>query len=215
VIPALNEAATIGAIVTQASRYGTPIVVDDGSIDATGALAQAAGASTVRHETSRGYDEALNSGFAHADRVGCDYAVTMDADGQHDPATIARFVDALNGGADVVIGIRDRRQRLAEHVFAWIARAKWGIRDPLCGIKAYRMEVYRQLGHFDASGSVGTELSIFAAKTGRRIAQLPVKTGDRDGRPRFGRNYSANKRILRALWVSLAGASAVNRQTLH
>ena len=206
VIPALNEAATIATVVADACRYGTAIVVDDGSTDSTGALARDAGAAVVRHETSRGYDAAIDSGFAHADRSACEYVITIDADGQHDPATVPRFIQKLDDGYDVVIGIRDRRQRIAEHLFAWVARAKWGIHDPLCGIKAYRIGVYRQLGHFDASSSIGTELAIYAAKSGRRIAQLPIKTRDRAGEPRFGRTYSANKRILRALWLSLAAA---------
>jgi glycosyltransferase involved in cell wall biosynthesis len=200
VIPALNEAATIAAVVSNACQYGMPIVVDDGSSDKTGELAATAGATVVRHEVNRGYDQALNSGFARADELGCEYVVTMDADGQHDPAILAPFIRALDEGADVVVGIRDHHQRLAEHIFAWLGFAKWGIRDPLCGMKAYRIIVYKTLGHFDSNGSIGTELAIYAAKSGRNIAQLPVKTRERFDAPRFGRRFSANMRLLRALW---------------
>jgi glycosyltransferase involved in cell wall biosynthesis len=63
IIPALNEANTIAAIVTGAANYGLPIVVDDGSSDETGAFAAAAGAAVVRIDTNVGYDEALNLGF--------------------------------------------------------------------------------------------------------------------------------------------------------
>jgi glycosyltransferase involved in cell wall biosynthesis len=208
VIPTLNEARTIERIVAAARLFGVPIVVDDGSGDATGELARAAGASVVTHAVNRGYDGALNSGFEHAARVGCEYAITMDADGQHDPAILGQFISALDAGADVVIGVRDRRQRIAEHVFAWVAYVKWGVRDPLCGMKGYRMSVYRELGHFDRCNSIGTELAIYAAKSGRRIAQLPVKTRDRDDEPRFGRRFSANRRILRALLLSLSATPA-------
>ncbi len=203
VIPALNEAATIVGVASSASQYGMPIVVDDGSSDETSDLAKAANARVVRHDTSRGYDQALNSGFARASELGCEYVVTMDADGQHDPTVLSSFIQALDAGADVVVGIRDRRQRLAEHVFSWVSSAKWGIRDPLCGMKAYRLGVYKGLGHFDSYGSIGTELAIYAAKRGKKIAQLPVKTRERSGEPRFGRRYSANRKILRALWLSL------------
>ena len=203
VIPALNEAKTIGSLVANASQCGIPIVVDDGSSDETGELATAAGASVVGHDFNRGYDQALNSGFARAEELGCEYVVTMDADGQHDPTILVSFIQALDDGADVVVGIRDRRQRVAEHIFAWVGSVKWGIRDPLCGMKAYRIGVYRELGHFDSSCSIGTELAIFAAKRGRKIAQLAVKTRERNDVPRFGTRYSANKRILRALWLGL------------
>ena len=203
VIPALNEAETIGLVVANASKYGIPIVVDDGSRDETGELAAAAGATVVKHAINRGYDEAINSGFVRAEKLGCEFVITMDADGQHDPTTLITFTQALDGGGDVVVGIRDRRQRLAEHIFAWVATAKWGIRDPLCGMKAYRIGIYQELGHFDSSNSIGTELAIHAAKTGRKIAQVAVKTCERSDEPRFGKRYSANVRILRALWRSL------------
>lgn len=200
VIPALNEATTIGSVVSKASQYGVPIVVDDGSGDETGKLAERSGAKVVRHDINHGYDQALNSGFACAAELGCEYVVTMDADGQHDPAVLLSFMQALDDGADVVVGIRDHRQRLAEHIFAWVASAKWGIRDPLCGMKAYRIGVYKGLGHFDSYGSIGTELIIHAAKNGKHIVQLAVKTHERTDAPRFGRRYSANMRILGALW---------------
>ena len=203
VIPALNEMATIGAVVSSASQYGAPIVVDDGSSDETGALSIAAGASVVKHDVNRGYDQALNSGFVRAHELGCEYVVTMDADGQHEPAILSVFIRALDDGADVVIGIRDRRQRLAEHIFAWVGFITWGIRDSLCGMKAYRIGIYRELGHFDSYNSIGTELAIFAAKSGKKIVQLPIKTRERLDEPRFGRIYSANMRIVHALWHAL------------
>ena len=199
VIPALNEANTIGSVVTSAARYGVAIVVDDGSFDGTGAIAEAAGAVVVRHDGNRGYDQALNSGFARAAAAGCGWVITMDADGQHDPTVLQAFIEALESGADVVAGARDRRQRLGEHIFAWVAAIKWGIQDPLCGMKGYRIEVYNELGHFDSYDSIGTELAIYAAKTRKRILEVPVRTRDRVDVPRFGRRYSANVRILRAL----------------
>ncbi len=203
VIPAFNEAATIADVVTKACSYGMPVVVDDGSSDNTSELAVNAGAVAVRHARNLGYDSALNSGFNRAVQLGCAYIVTMDADGQHDPLLLVSFLNALDQGADVVIGVRDRRQRLGEVLFAWIAKWKWGIDDPLCGMKAYRAIVFSELGHFDSYGSIGTELAIFAVRRGSRIVQLPVKTRDRADQPRFGRRFAANRRILRALWIGL------------
>ena len=204
VIPAINEEATIAQVVTGAALFGRPIVVDDGSRDATGAKAVAAGAEVVRHSVCRGYDKALNSGFQRASEIGCEYVITMDADGQHDPGILGAFIRALDEGADTVIGIRDRRQRWGEHIFAWVGSMKWSIRDPLCGMKGYRIQTYRELGHFDSYDSIGTELAIYAAKSGKKIVQLPVMTRDRADQARFGRRYSANKRIIRALCSGLA-----------
>ncbi|MEO6923291.1 MAG: glycosyltransferase family 2 protein, partial [Bryocella sp.] len=163
VIPAWNESATIADVVRSARAYGLPIVVDDGSTDETAALAREAGAEVISHEQNRGYDGALNSGFQRASELECEIIVTADADGQHDPMLITKFVDAIDRGADVVIGIRSRKQRFAEHLFALYTRIRYGIEDPLCGMKAYRKFVYDALGHFDSHGLVGTELALFAA----------------------------------------------------
>ncbi len=201
IIPAFNEAATIGNVVAAALTYGCAIVVDDGSRDETAAVAKMNGADVVIHPVNRGYDNALNSGFRRAAELGCLYAVTLDADGQHNPDLIAKFFTALEQGNDVVIGIRDRRQRFAEHIFAWVTNSLWGVKDPLCGMKGYRMNVYDRLGHFDSFGSIGTELALFAARNGLRVAQITIPTFDRIGSSRFGSVVSANYRILRALFL--------------
>lgn len=202
VIPAFNEAATIGTIVSHATKYGTVIVVDDGSIDNTGNLAAASGANVVTHNTNYGYDAALNSGFAKANDMGCDVVISMDADGQHDTSLLYSFIRIMDEGADLVIGIRDKRQRLAEYVFAWISSIKWGVSDPLCGMKAYRMSLYGELGYFDSYGSIGTELFIYAADAEKKIVQIPIKVVARHDAPRFGRRISSNLLILRALWLA-------------
>ncbi len=203
VIPAFNEAETISQVVQAAERYGICVVVDDGSSDDTASRARAAGATVVCHSKNLGYDAALNTGFKKAAETGCRGIVTLDADGQHNPELIEKFIAALNSGAAVVVGVRDRRQRLAEHVFAWYTRLRFNIADPLCGLKAYSIEVYRELGYFDAYLSIGTELMLFAARKGFPIANIAFEVRDRLGRPRFGQKLAANWKIFRALALSL------------
>lgn len=202
VIPALNESATIADIVEAAGRYGVPIVVNDGSTDDTAELAKQAGAVVVSHDRNRGYDTALNSGFKKAVALGSEVIITVDADGQHDPSLLQKFIDQIEAGADVVVGIRSRRQRFAEHIFAWYASLRFGIEDPLCGMKAYRMAVYQALGHFDSYGSIGTELAIFASKKGCRLSQIPFEVRERKDQSRFGQALVGNCRIIRAIALS-------------
>ena len=205
VIPALNEEATIAEVVRAAVDFGTPVVVDDGSQDHTAENARVAGADVVVHKDNEGYDAALCSGFARAAEIGFDYALTMDADGQHDPSVLKLFIAALENGADVVAGIRDQRQRLAEYLFAWFANLRWCLKDPLCGLKAYKMDIYIEIGHFDSYQSIGTEMLIYAARHKKRIDQLPVKTRQRIDTPRFGNHLRSNLRIMRALWIVALG----------
>jgi glycosyltransferase involved in cell wall biosynthesis len=202
VIPALNESATITAIVKEVGKYGVPIVVDDGSTDNTARLALESRAVVIVHEKNRGYEAALNSGFEKAAEFGCEIIITLDADGQHDPLLIKKFIDAIDKGADVVAGIRSSRQRFAEHLFAFYTNIRFGIKDPLCGMKAYRTVVYKKLGHFDSRGSVGTELLIFAANQGYRLDQISFKIRERKGHSRFGQFIKGNYKIVRAMLLT-------------
>jgi glycosyltransferase involved in cell wall biosynthesis len=204
VIPAYNEQDTIGQVVSRASAHGVPIVVDDASKDDTKANAEHSGAIVIRHEQNRGYDGALNSGFAAASERDFEFIITMDADGQHDESLIERFLSLLAESADIVVGVRPSRARLSERVFCFVTRKLYGIRDPLCGMKGYRMELYRALGHFDSYGSIGTELTIFAAKHKYRIKQIDVPIARREaGSTRFGRSLKAEWKIFRALLKGL------------
>jgi glycosyltransferase involved in cell wall biosynthesis len=203
VIPALNEAASIDAVVRQSSAFGIPIVVDDGSTDDTAEIAVAAGALVIRHKSNQGYDASLNSGFQRADDIDAEFVVTIDADGQHDPLLIEKCLELLNTGADIVVGVRNRHQRLAEVCFSYVTRVLYGLRDPLCGFKGYRISIYRRLGHFDSYNSIGTELALFAVRNKCKLTQLPVRVRERIGKPRFGQGWSANYKIFRAMFKHL------------
>lgn len=203
VIPALNESTTIQSVVEAVSVYGVPIVVDDGSSDDTASLAGLAGGVVVSHPANRGYDEALNSGFKKALEMRAEVIITVDGDGQHAPTLLQAFIDQIDAGADVVIGIRSKRQRWAEDLFAGYTSLRFGIKDPLCGMKAYRARIYSALGHFDSYASIGTELMLFAAMKGYRFSQIRFDVRERSGSSRFGQALDGNYKICRALLLSV------------
>jgi glycosyltransferase involved in cell wall biosynthesis len=107
VIPAYNEASVIGEVLDRVRGHVDEIiVVNDGSSDRTGEIASGRGVVVVHHVINRGLGASLGTGFAAAHRRGADVVITLDADGQHDPAEIPKFVEAINGGADFVVGSR-------------------------------------------------------------------------------------------------------------
>jgi len=203
IIPALNEADTIAPVLEEVRAFGQPIVVDDGSTDDTAELSRSLGADVVTHEVNQGYDGALSSGFARADALGFEYAITIDADGQLPGNLIPEFVKRLDDGADLVVGIRDFVPRVSELAFQIMARKFYGLQDPLCGMKAYRMSYYRQLGWFDSYRSIGTEFMLFIVRQGGQLSQLPVPTAPRVGQARIGGNLKANYIIGRAAVIAL------------
>lgn len=208
VIPAFNEARSIQSVVQQVSQRALAIVVDDGSTDDTATLARDAGAHVVIHPFNRGYDGALETGIRTALGLGCTFAVTMDADGQHDPTLLDRFGSELEAGADLVIGIRDRMQRWAETVFGGVAGRLWGIQDPLCGMKGYRLQFLSSVDQLNTYTSIGTELAIRAVKTDLKIRQVPIKTRPRSGVSRFGTGFKANAKIFKAMLIGLVRAKS-------
>jgi glycosyltransferase involved in cell wall biosynthesis len=105
VIPALNEAAAIGDVISRLraeAAWREIIVVDDGSIDGTGARAAGAGADVVRHPYTKGNGAAVKTGVRRAKG---DYVLIVDADGQHQPSDARRLADRL-GEYDLVVGAR-------------------------------------------------------------------------------------------------------------
>jgi glycosyltransferase involved in cell wall biosynthesis len=211
VIPALNEAETIGTVVTAVAEYGVAIVVDDGSTDGTGTIAADFGAIVVRHPINRGYDQSLAHGLQVAIEKDFEFAITLDADGQHKAELIDSLLESLLSGSDLVVGCRDIRQRFSEVVFAWLAKLAWKVDDPLCGIKGYKLSSLRKVQPLRTYDSVGTELAILASRSGWRIAQFPIITKPRIGVSRFGGGIKANWKILKAL---SNGVCRVRRVTL-
>ena len=107
-IPAFNEAATIGKVVSMASTYSKHVlVVDDGSRDATGEAAKSAGVEVLRHSRRRGLGAALHDGFSHLFSRGFSTVVTIDGDGAHDPRLVPELVKYHHDtGADLTVGSR-------------------------------------------------------------------------------------------------------------
>jgi glycosyltransferase involved in cell wall biosynthesis len=133
-IPGYQEGPRIAAVVEAASRYLPVIVVDDGSTDDTAARAEAAGATVLIQRPNAGKGAALRAGFRHVLDRGVAAVVTLDADGQHDPAETPTFLAAYEAtGAELIIGRRDFAamppvRRLSNTLGGWVFSAAVGRR---------------------------------------------------------------------------------------
>jgi glycosyltransferase involved in cell wall biosynthesis len=125
-IPAWNEARRIGQVIHALPEGMQVLVVDDGSSDGTVGAARAAGAEVISHETNQGKGVALMTGFRWALNRTYPAVITMDADGQHDPLELTKFIDTYTrAGADLIIGRRSTREmpfprNLANAIGSWI-----------------------------------------------------------------------------------------------
>jgi glycosyltransferase involved in cell wall biosynthesis len=133
-IPGYQEGPRIAAVVEGARVHLPVVVVDDGSTDDTAARAEAAGAIVLRQHPNAGKGAAIRLGFRHALERGALAVVTLDADGQHDPAEIPTFLAAFESGKpELIIGRRDFSsmpvvRRLSNTLGGWIFSAAVGRR---------------------------------------------------------------------------------------
>lgn len=187
VIPAFNV-ATLLPPVLEAVRISMPgallVVVDDGSHDATGAVAAAGADQVIRHDNNRGKGASLRSGITIAMQSGCDVIVTMDGDGQHSPAEAPALVRAL-ASADVAVGARQRagtgmplQRRVSNRLSSAVVSALAGvpIADSQSGFRAIRSEVLRQVQLRGDRYEQETDFIVRAARAGFRIVSVPVVT---------------------------------------
>ncbi len=201
VIPAYNEADTLGELLRSVSGYGRSIVVNDGSTDLTASVALSHNAELVNHKENMGYDAALSSGITKAAELGCAYVITIDADGQHNPSLIEEYIKRFDEGYELVLGVRDKTQRISEKIFSIISMLLWNIKDPLCGMKGYDISFYNKEAGFNSFESIGTEFAVYSVISGKRYAEIPILTRARLDAPRFGRGLRANFKIIRALFT--------------
>lgn len=184
-IPAYNEAAHIEAVVRPARQYLPVLVIDDGSTDDTAAQARAAGAQVWEQQTNRGKGMALRAGFRWA--LAHDYvaAITLDADGQHDPSEIPRFLAAYaSTHADLIIGARDFSQippvrRLANTLgrksFSWALGQD--IPDNQSGYRLLSQRLMADtLGSREQGFEFEVEMIVLCVLRGYPLHWLPIRT---------------------------------------
>jgi dolichol-phosphate mannosyltransferase len=199
-IPVYNEERHLGAVIREVRRYSPDIlVVNDGSTDRTPELlARDPGLRVLTHPHNKGYGAALMSAFAYALDHGADVLVTMDCDGQHEPARIPVLLEAI-GDADIVSGsryLRDFRQdtlapqdrrRINQTVTAEL-NARFGLHltDAFCGFKAYRRDALTGLRITETGWGMPLQLWVQAARLGLRITEVAVPRVYLDPNRAFG-----------------------------
>jgi glycosyltransferase involved in cell wall biosynthesis len=189
IIPAMNEEESIGKVIAEV-RSEVPtadiLVVNDGSTDATAAVAAAAGATVTTLPYNLGVGGAMRLGYRYAHRYDYDVAFQIDADGQHDPRYVQPMVDALES-ADIVIGARfagegDYRMRgprkwastMRSMVLSRLARAK--LTDTTSGFRACNRVIIERFARWYPVEYLGdtVDMLVRAIRHGHTVRQVPV-----------------------------------------
>jgi dolichol-phosphate mannosyltransferase len=225
ILPTYNEADNLKPIVSAAGEVlasAAPegfrvLVVDDGSPDGTGRLADELAAEkdwlAVLHRTEKnGIGPAYLAGFRHALDRGAGYLMEMDSDFSHDPADLARLLAAVHSGADLALGSRyvpgggvsdwGLLRRFVSEGGSTYARLVLGLRikDLTGGFKCFRREVLESI-HFDSVRSHGyafqVELTYRAVQAGFRVVEVPIVFRDRQQ----GQSKMSWRIAAEAMWL--------------
>jgi len=209
-IPAFNEEATIGEVLERIAALGLDaqaIVVDDGSIDRTAAIAEAHGATVIR-QANAGKGAAIRAAIGVIDG---EIAVIQDADMEYDPAEVPELIDPIvRGVADVVYGSRLRGGKPQRAYLFWhLVGNKFlslltcvlyntTLSDMETGYKAFRSDVLRSLELRENHFGLEPEITAKICKRKLRIYELPISY--------YGRTHAEGKKItwrdgFRAIWV--------------
>lgn len=190
VIPALDAEPYVGGVV-ESCRRTVPelevVVVNDGSRDRTAEVAQDSGARILTHSVNLGKGAALKTGFRYALDRCCDAVITLDADGQHLPSEIPRFIATYQDtNADLIIGSRSHlfhgmvgRRRAANRFSAWsISRtAGVAIDDSQSGFRLYSARLLRAIPIRAEGFAAESEVIVRAGRGGFRIVSIPIDLG--------------------------------------
>lgn len=207
IIPALNEETTIKSVVERCTPFADVIVVNDGSTDNTSEIAKTSGAKVIDLTENKGVDGATFAGLEHAYSEGYSFAITLDADGQHDPELINKFSEPLIAGTVVMVhGIRPSSARISEKIMRLYSYHVYGISDILCGFKGYSLtHVYAPNIKMRRYKTYSTSLPWCVINDGLTFSEvnISVKPRDLNDTPRIGGLIKANIRILSALAILL------------
>ncbi|WP_135305270.1 glycosyltransferase family 2 protein [Haloarcula amylovorans] len=185
VIPAYNEADTIGPVVDETGEYvDRVVVVDDGSSDGTAAIAREHGAVVVEHVFNTGVGGAVRTGYQYAIQHDFDMVVQVDADGQHDPAKIPKLLDVAKDH-DMVIGSRylndsyqnySATRNVGIRFFTEVVNRLGGIEitDVTSGFRIYRVSMLRRILH-RSDKHWAIEQTLEAAKRDFRITEVSTE----------------------------------------
>lgn len=188
VIPARNEQDTLGQVIRDAQRFAETIVlVDDHSTDATRHVAHDHGAAIIELTQRTGYGAAISAGLQYSRQRGCSTAITLDADGAHDPADIPGLYRVhQDEQCGLTIGNRFARnaptlpstKKWANYLASYLVGQIFNVEldDVACGLRAYSPSFLQTLSDSEPLNGFGFVCDLFAAavRGKHKICCFPV-----------------------------------------
>jgi glycosyltransferase involved in cell wall biosynthesis len=187
IIPCLNEAQTIAKLVSEVRTYvDTVLVIDDGSDDATGSLAEGTGAIVIRNERPCGKGAALVKAIRWLHHENFEWALTMDGDGQHLPSDIPHFFREAEGtSATMIVGNRMESAGpmpiIRKMTNRWMSKqlsrvAGRSLPDTQCGFRLIRVAIWLSVDIHSRHFEIESESLMAFLRAGEQIGFVPIQS---------------------------------------
>jgi glycosyltransferase involved in cell wall biosynthesis len=207
-IPAWNEETRIGPVIEEAKEHLPVLVVDDGSTDETAEVAEASGATVVRHDENRRKGAALRTGFDWAMERGYDAVITLDADGQHDATEIPKLLEAFEANAgELIIGERSFSEMawprpVTTRLGAWMLSLALGTRvtDNQSGYRLLTRHFIENANLTSAGFEMEVEMIWEAVRLGMAIGWVPIRTIYGINKDSYFHPFRDTVHFLRMVW---------------
>lgn len=201
-IPSHNEIKTLEKICLEIKKLRLKfLVIDDASNDGTLLWLKKKNINYIKNKKNIGYESSIITGINYIIKnFDSKYLITFDADGEHQTKDLIRVIKRLkHKNVDMVIGNRDKFNRLSEHILSFLFFIKFDVKDPLSGFKAYSVQKLKKIKNkINAKFYLVDIITLFKAKN-FFIKNIHIKTKRRTDKSRVGNIFFTNIKILSLL----------------
>ena len=198
VIPVFNEEKTIDTVLANIKNKGDVILIDDNSTDSTYSLAKNHKIKIIKNKSNIGYSRSIKKGLLFAKKKKYKYVITFDGDGEHNPNH-----NLLKTNYTLIIGSRDKKNRIIEKIIGFFTYLYFGVEDPFCGLKGLNLELIAITDKYFISEmeDVNTFLMISMLKKNYWFQNLKINIIERDNdiKSRFGVSINGEIKLLQAI----------------
>jgi hypothetical protein len=194
-IPAYNEVKNLAKILKYKYNY---LIIDDGSNDSTVNLLKKNKINYIKNLTNIGYEKSLIKGFNYLKKKKFKYILTIDGDGEHPVNKIKKiYFLAKDKKTDLIICNRKYRSRILENLLSLFFQIRFGLKDPLSGMKMYYLPKIKNLINKIDNDSFLVDVIIMFIKKKNKIINYEIVTKKKFGESKIGYNFTVQLKILK------------------
>ena len=199
-IPSYNELGSLKKFLLKLKKNFDVFVIDDHSSDKTHKWLKENKILFFRNHKNLGYEKSLLKGIKIIlQKKKYKFILTMDADGQHTIDSLKKFSNKYSFLQDIVVGKRNKTNRIIENIISFIFYRKKRIFDPLCGLKLYKSELLKKINLKHIKDYFLVDLLYHCLARTKKVKNVNIKILPRDGKPKIGNYLKANIKLFKIL----------------